>query len=116
MAFSKQTLSGSTSGRPIEVVATASPGTTIHTIGATATSGHDMVYLYAANSAATDALLNLELGATATTDLFEITITARDGPILVCPGIAFTATDTIIRAYATATGGIGIVGYVNRSA
>ena len=114
--FSKQLLSGSTSGRPIEVVSTTSPGTTIHTVGATATSDREMIYLYAVNSAATDMLLSLEMGGTATTDLLEITITARDGPILVSPGVALTATTTVIRSFATATGGIALMGYVNRSA
>ncbi len=114
--FTKQILSGSSNGRPIEIVATSSPGTTIHTVAATATNDREMAYLYAMNAAATDMLLSLELGGTATTDLLEITITARDGPILVSPGIAFTATTSIIRAFATATGGLAVAGYINRSA
>lgn len=116
MAFSKQLLSGSTNGRPVEIIATSSPGTTVHTVQATATGAREMAYLWAVCSAATDMLLNLECGGTATTDLLEMSITARDGPILVCPGVALTATSSIIRAYATATGGLAIIGYVNRSA
>ena len=114
--FSKQLLSGSTNGRPIEIVATSSVGTTIHTVQATATSAREMAYLYAVNSNTNDMTLSLELGGTATTDLLAITIPDGDGPILVCPGVAFTGTDAIIRAFATATGGLAVIGYVNRSA
>ena len=83
---------------------------------ATATSAREMLYLYAANPAATDHLLTLELGGTATTDNVVVNVTAQDGPILVCPGVAFTSTDAIVRAYATATVGLQVFGYVNRSA
>lgn len=115
-AFSKHPLSGSTNGRPIEIIATGSPGTTLHTVGATATSARDMVYLWAVNSSASDMDINLELGGTATTDVCTIEITKQDGPVLICPGIAFTGTSSIFRAWATATGGLKVVGYVNRVA
>lgn len=114
--FSKQLLSGSSNGRPIEIVATSSVGTTIHTVQATATTAREMLYLWALNYAGTDHLLSLELGGTATTDRMDINITTGDGPILVCPGVAFTATDTIIRGFSTATVGLQVFGYVNRSA
>lgn len=114
--FSKQTLSGSTNGRPIEILATSSVGTTIHTVQATATTAREMLYLWALNSAWTDHVLSLELGGTATTDRLDMNITQGDGPILVCPGVAFTSTDAIVRGFSTATVGLQVFGYVNRSA
>lgn len=114
--YSKQLLSASTNGRPIEVASTSSPGTQIHTVGATATSAKEAMHLYVTNSATTDRLLNLEFGGTATTDLLEVSITARDGPFLVAAGWPLTATTSIVRAFATATGGLAITGYADRIA
>ena len=48
--------SGSTDGRPIDVVGTSTPGTTIHVPGAGNT---DEVWLYATNSTATEELLTI---------------------------------------------------------
>ena len=112
--YSKQILSGSTSGRPIEVVATSSPGTTIHTVVASATADKEAHHLYAINSATTDRILSLEFGGTSTIDLLEMLITAQDGPILVSPGWPLTGTDQITRAFATATGGLAMGGFANR--
>jgi len=61
--YSKQILTGSTNGRPIEVVATSSPGTTLHTVVASATADKEALHLYAINSATTDRILSLELAA-----------------------------------------------------
>jgi len=47
--FTKALLSGSTQGKGIKVVATASTGTTIHTTGTSSTTV-DEVWLYAYNS------------------------------------------------------------------
>jgi hypothetical protein len=63
--YSKTTLSGSTNGRQIKVVATASAGTLIHTAHATAL---DEIWLYAVNDTATDRLLTIQWGGTTATD------------------------------------------------
>jgi len=50
MAIYKRKLSGSTDGKPIKVVATATAGTTIHTAVAGTTAGtFDEIWLYAYN-------------------------------------------------------------------
>ena len=112
--YSKQILSGSSNGRPIEVVSTSSPGTTLHTVVATATADKEAMHLYAINSATTDRLLSLEFGGTSTIDRLDVLITAQDGPILVAPGWPLTGTDQIVRAFATATGGLAMGGFANR--
>ena len=54
LQYSKQLLSGSTAGKFVEINNTSSPGTTIHTVVATATAAIEEVYIYVQNSAATD--------------------------------------------------------------
>lgn len=112
--YSKTTLSGSTNGRQIKVVATASAGTLIHTAHATAL---DEIWLYAVNDTATDRLLTIQWGGTtATDDDIEFTVKAQNGLYLIVPGLILTG-GTIVRAYcAAAANAIQISGYVNRIA
>jgi hypothetical protein len=115
LVYSKQLLSGSTNGRNIEVDATSSPGTTIHTVQATATTSREEVYLYACNVGTATDTLTIELGGTGTADHVVTNVDPNEGLFLHVPGITFTATTSIVRAYATATGLIHITGYVNRA-
>jgi len=112
--YSKTTLSGSTNGRQIKVVATASAGTLIHTAHATAL---DEIWLYAVNDTATDRLLTIQWGGTtATDDDIEFTVKAQNGLYLIVPGLILTG-GTVVRAYcAAAANAIQISGYVNRIA
>jgi hypothetical protein len=112
--YSKTTLSGSTNGRQIKVVATASAGTLIHTAHATAL---DEIWLYAVNDTATDRLLTIQWGGTtATDDDIEFTVKAQNGLYLIVPGLLLTG-GTIVRAFcAAAANAIQISGYVNRIA
>jgi hypothetical protein len=112
--YSKNILSGSTNGRQIKVVATASSGTLIHTAHATAL---DEIWLYAVNDTATDRLLTIQWGGTtATDDDIEFTVKAQNGLYLIVPGLLLTG-GTVVRAYcAAAANAIQISGYVNRIA
>ena len=112
--YTKTILSGSTNGRQIKVVATASSGTLIHTAHATAL---DEVWLYAVNDTATDRLLTIQWGGTtATDDDIEFTVKAQNGLYLVIPGLVLTG-GLVVRAYcAAAANAIQIIGYVNRIA
>lgn len=65
MALSGQKLSASTNGRAIKVVATGTPGTTIHAADATA---NDYISLYAYNSSDSAVDLTLEWGGTTSPD------------------------------------------------
>lgn len=111
MAFTKIILSGSTDGRPIKVVATATAGTTIHTAHAT---NKDEVWLWAMNTDTTARKLTIELGGTTSPDdLIEVTIAPESGLVLVIPGIPLT-NSVVVRAFAATANVITIVGFVNR--
>ena len=68
----KRLLSASTDGKQIKVVATATPGTLIHTARTSIAPGeYDEIYLYAVNSSGAGVKLTIEWG----------TATAPDGNI-----------------------------------
>ena len=112
--FTKQLLSGSTNGKGIKVVATATAGTLIHT-AVTGTSSLDEVWLYAHNTSATAVKLTIEYGGVASPDdHIEVTIGAEGtGLILVAPGILLQ-NGLVIRAFAATANVLNIFGYVNR--
>lgn len=114
--FNKLTLSGSTDGRAIKVAATGTPGTTIHTGSATATT-YDEVWLYAMNTDSTDRKLTIEWGGVSSPDdLIEFTVKAESGLYLIVPGLALkgNATPLVVRAFAATADVVTILGYVNR--
>ena len=116
--YSKLILSGSTDGRAIKVAATATPGTTIHTGSATATT-IDEVWLYAQNTDTTARKLTIEWGGVSSPDdLIELTIPSESGLTLVAPGLLIkgNATALIVRAFAATANVVTIHGYCNRIA
>lgn len=116
LTYTRQILSGSTNGRPIAVAGTSSPGTTIHTVGATATNSREEVYIYAHRLATgADLRLTCEFGGTATQDRIDLDVVDGDGLHVVVPGISLTATTSIVRAYATGAGLLAVGGWVNRA-
>lgn len=112
--FTRHLLSGSTNGKQIKVVATATLGTTIHA-ATTGTTNIDMVYLYAVNSSgSTSHLLTIEWGgATVPDDTIEYTVPPSDGYKLIVPGLPLQ-NDLVITAFAAAANTILIGGYVDR--
>jgi hypothetical protein len=109
--YAKSKLSGSTDGKQIKVVATATAGTTIHTADATAL---DEIWLWAVNSSAADVKLTIEWGeATAPDGNIEVTIPAESGYVLVIPGLLLT-NSLVVKAFAASANVILINGYVNR--
>lgn len=103
--------SGSTDGRNVKVVATASAGTTIHTAHATSL---DEIWLWAVNSDTTDRKLTIEFGGTsAPDDLIELTIPAEAGPIPVIPGWRLT-NSCVVKAFAATANVVVVNGFVNR--
>jgi hypothetical protein len=117
--FSKQLLSGSSQGRAIKVVATASTGTTIHATG-TSASIIDEVWLYAYNSSTASVTLTIQFGGTTTPDDdIKIAIPPTSGLTLVAPGLVLSGTGSAastIRAFAGTANVVTINGYVNRIA
>jgi hypothetical protein len=111
--FTKVVLSGSTNGKQIKVVATATAGTTIHTAHATAL---DEIWLWAVNSDTTARKLTVEWGeATAPDGNIEVTIPAESGYLMVVPGLVLT-NSLVVKAFAATANVILINGYVNRIA
>ena len=117
--YSKVLLSGSTEGKAIKVVATASTGTTIHATGTSATT-EDEIWLYAYNSSTAGVILTLQYGGTTAVDNdIKISIPATSGLTLVVPGLILTGTGSAantVYAYAGTANVITINGYVNRIA
>jgi hypothetical protein len=113
MAVTRLKFSGSTDGKNIKVVQTATAGTLIHTADG---SAYDEVYLFAHNSAATAVLLTIEFGGVSDPDdLIVQTIPSKDGAELVIPGWALS-NSLVVRAFAASANVITINGYVLRVA
>lgn len=111
MTITKEFLSGSTNGRQIKVVATATAGTAIHTAHATS---KDEVWLWAVNSDTSAVKLTIEFGGvSAPDDLIEITIPAEGGYTLVVPGICLSG-GLAVKAFAASANVVMIAGFVNR--
>lgn len=112
--FTKTLLSGSTNGKAIKVVQTATAGTTIHT-AVSGTSSIDEIWLYAHNSSASTVKLTLEWGeASAPDGNIEINIGAEGtGLVLVSPGILLQ-NSLVVKAFAATANVITLTGYVNR--
>jgi hypothetical protein len=109
--YSRLKFSGSTDGKCVKVVATATAGTLIHTAHATA---QDEIYLYAHNTDTTDHLITVEFGGVADPDdLIRETIPARSVPTLVIPGWSLS-NSLVCRVFADAANLVTINGYVLR--
>lgn len=116
--FTKKTLSGSTNGRGVVVVATATPGTTIHT-GSTTTTTIQEVWLYASNPDTSDHTLTIEWGGTTNPDdRIVVSVSAYQGLRPVVTGLVLNgaASALIIKAYADTASKITLFGYVNEIA
>jgi len=114
--FTKKILSGSTDGKAIKVVQTATAGTTIHTGSTTATT-LDEVWIYAVNSSASSVKLTIEWGqADAPDGNIEVTVLPEAGLVTVIPGLLIkgNATALVVKAFASTANVICIHGYVNQ--
>ncbi len=109
--ITKEFLSGSVNGILIPVVATATPGTTIHTAN---TQMKDEIYLYAVNTDTSSRKLTIEWGGVvAPDDLIEISIAAESGLEIIIPGLILS-NGLIVKAFASVASVINIGGYVER--
>lgn len=110
----KRKLSGSTDGKPIKVVATATAGTTIHTSVAGTTAGtFDEIWLYAYNGHTASVVLTLEFGgATVPDQNIVLTLPNKSGLMLVVPGLILQ-NGMVVAAFAATANVITISGFVN---
>ena len=114
--FTKNHLSGSTDGKGIKVVQTATAGTTIHT-GPTNTAHFHEVWLYAVNSSTSNVKLTIEWGeATAPDGNIEVTVQPEAGLVTVIPGLLLkgNATALVVKAFAATANVICVNGFVNQ--
>lgn len=112
-AFTKSLLSGSTNGKGIKVVATATIGTTIHT-AVSGTSSLDEIWLYAYNGDTADRTLTIEWGEATVPDGNTIlTIPFKSGRYLVVDG-RLLQNSLLVTAFASAANVIVIDGFVNK--
>lgn len=110
-SFQKQLLSGSTNGIGIPINATTSgSANTIHVSHVTSL---DEIWLSFVNNSASDCLVTLAIGGTASTNLIPITIPAGRGMVAVVSGIVLTGS-VEVKAWAAVTGAIVAYGFVNR--
>ena len=110
----KRKLSGSTDGRGVKVVATATAGTTIHTAVAGTTAGtFDEVWLYAYNSDTSTRILTIEYGGvSAPDDNIVVSLQAQAGLVLVVSGLILQNT-MVVKAFADTANKVILFGFVN---
>ena len=110
----KRKLSGSTDGKPIKVVATATAGTAIHTAVAGTTAGtFDEIWLYAFNSHTSAVVLTIEFGgADAPDQNIVLSLESKSGLQLVVPGLILQ-NEATVKAFASSANVVTISGFVN---
>lgn len=110
----KRLLSGSTNGKAIKVVQTATAGDTIHTAVAGTTAGtYDEIWLYAYNGHTASVALCIEFGgATVPDQNIILTIPNKTGLILVVPGLILQ-NGMVVKAFAAVANVVTISGFVN---
>lgn len=109
-SFTREPLSGSTSGTPIPVSSTISDnGATVHTCD---TNKYE-IYLFASNKASSAVDLYVELGDTVSPVV--VSIGARVGLVPVLPG-SFLTGNKVVRAYCStvSTAALAVSGWVNK--
>jgi hypothetical protein len=115
--FTKLKLSGSTDGRPIQVAATATAGTTIHTAtSSTGDDSYDEVWLWASSTSVSAINATVQIGASTGSEAESLNVrvpAAYNGPIAVMPGWPLR-NGTVLTATAATAGRIQFYGYANR--
>lgn len=112
--YTKNLLSGSTSGKPIPVAATATPGTTIHT-AISSSDALDEIWLWATNVTGSAATLTLEWGGT--TDPGNHAMKAISIPpytrLQIIDGQLLNG-GLVVKAFSGTASAINLTGYVHR--
>ena len=112
--YSKELLSGSTSGKPILISATATPGTLLHT-AITGASSKDEVYLWFNNGSGSTVDVTVEWGGVSDPGDLLVKTYKLTGHTL--EQIAFGQPingGLVIRAFAATGSVVTCTGYVNR--
>ena len=111
--YTAQIPSGSTNGKMVKVVATATLGTVLHT-AVSGTENMEEIWIWAVNSSASSVKLTIEWGgATSPDDLIEYTVPAEDGLHLVVPGVRLQ-NSLVVTAFAASANVVNCLINVNR--
>lgn len=116
-SYSRVLLSGSTNGKPIKIVPTATAGTTIHT-AVSGTSSYDEVYVWFTNTSSSAVDLTIEYGGVTDPDCLIVktySLPAKSPPIPILTGQVLQ-NGLVIGAFASAANVVLATGYVNRIA
>lgn len=109
--FNKNKLSGSTDGLPIQIAATSTPGTAIHTaVAGTTANTWDEIWLWAFNTDPAAIKLTVEFGSAVPT--LELTLPGENGAVIVVPGWILDNGSTV-KAFAGSANLVFVGGYVN---
>ena len=110
----KRKLSGSTDGKAIKVVQTATAGDTIHTAVAGTTAGtYDEIWLWAYNGHSANVVLTIEFGGADVPDQnIVVTVPYKTGLIPIVPGLILQNA-MVVKAFASIANVVTIIGFVN---
>lgn len=113
--YSRVLLSGSTNGRAIIVVQTATAGTLLHTAIA-GTVSFDEIYLWVSNVTGAAATLTIEWGGV--TDpgdhmVKALSVPANSSPVPIATGQVLN-NSLVVRAFSGTASALNITGFVNR--
>jgi len=110
----KRKLTGSTDGKAIKVVATATAGTTIHTAVAGTTEGtFDEIWLWAYNGHSAVVTLTIEFGgATVPDQNIVVTLASKSGLVPITPGLILQ-NGMVVKSFASVANVITLSGFVN---
>ncbi len=113
--YKKIPLSGSTNGKPILIVATATAGTTIHTATADNTGNvYDEIWIWFQNTSASAVVVTVEYGSATVPDgNVIVTVPSKAGELLVIPGLILNNATTV-KAFAGTTNVCTAAGYANQ--
>jgi len=111
----KDKLSGSTNGKPIKIVATATAGTAIHTAVVGTTAGTwDEIWLFVQNNHTEAVVLTIEFGSADAPDgNIILTLASKSGLQLVLPGLILQ-NEMTVKAFASVTNVISVSGFINK--
>lgn len=115
--YEKRILSGSTTGMPIKVAATATIGTTIHT-AVSGTTFLDEIWLYVTNTDTSARTITIEYGGATDPDKLickAVSVPLSSGPTLIIPGLLLN-NGLLVTAFASSANVLLLSGYVHRIA
>jgi len=110
--YTKELLSGSTSGKGVPVTDDSSADAVVVHTAVAGAEAWDEIWLYAVNVSAAASRLTLEWGSADVADNIELTIPAESGLVLVIPGLLLNG-GLDVQAFADTDDVITIHGYVN---